>query len=307
VRDLLERTAVELADALRWQRKAIEDKQAHLGRALQAIRAAEKALDLGHPARPAILKHIIEVMDMQRDIELMKQYYSEEAWERRRRYYEQGPAEEWQALYREVRAVLGEDPASDKAQEVADRWLTLAVRSYTGDPDVQTDSMTAWMDREHWPPAMKRRIAEFNLEEVTEFIKQAAISSPKRYFSEQAWGTWIALRNRSPEELSRSWQARVDLFRDIESALGADPAGETAQALARRWMAQMDETSAGDPGVKAGLMKQWADRPHWPATLRWQVEGLHMMSSEQFEQAADFIDAAVAAGARAVNPELHRE
>jgi hypothetical protein len=54
-------------------------------------------------------------------------------------------------------------------------------------------------------------------------------------------------------------------------------------------------------------MKQWADRQHWPATLRWQVEGLHMMSSEQFEHAADFIDAAVAAGARAVKPELHRE
>ena len=51
VRDILKRTSVELADALRWQRQAIEDKQAHLGRALQAIRAAEKVLDLGHPAR----------------------------------------------------------------------------------------------------------------------------------------------------------------------------------------------------------------------------------------------------------------
>ena len=61
---------------------------------------------------------------------------------------------------------------------------------------------------------------------------------------------------------------------------------------------QIDETSAGDPGVKAGLMKQWADRRHWPATLWWQMEGLHRMSAEQFEQAADFIDAAVAAGAR---------
>ncbi len=38
-------------------------------------------------------------------------------------------------------------------------------------------------------------------------------------------------------------------------------------------MVQMDKTSAGDPGVKAGLMKRWADRQHWPATLRWQIEG----------------------------------
>ena len=84
VRDILKRTSVELADALRWQRKAIEDKRAHLGRALQAIGTAEKALDLGHPARSAILKRIIEVDDVQHDIELMKRYYSEEAWERRR-------------------------------------------------------------------------------------------------------------------------------------------------------------------------------------------------------------------------------
>jgi hypothetical protein len=29
---MLKGTSVELADALRWQRQAIEDKQAHLGR-----------------------------------------------------------------------------------------------------------------------------------------------------------------------------------------------------------------------------------------------------------------------------------
>src|ERR1700680_776478 len=187
IRAILERTTLEWAEALRWQRKAIEDKQAHLGRALQAIRAAEHAVDSGQPADPAILKRIIEVINVQHDIELMKKYYSEEAWERRRRYYEEGPSAEWRALYRDVHALIGTDPGSDQAQEVADRWLTLGVRSYTGDPDVQTDSMTAWMDREHWPAALKRRIMEFNLEEVTAFIEQAAISSRKRYFSEQAW------------------------------------------------------------------------------------------------------------------------
>src|SRR6202040_2616689 len=103
-----------------------------------------------------------------------------------------------QELYRDVHALIGTDPGSDQAQEVADRWLALGVRSYTGDPDVQTDSMTAWMDREHWPPGMKRRIAAFNLEEVTAFIKQAAISSSKKYFSEEAWATYVALRDRSP-------------------------------------------------------------------------------------------------------------
>jgi len=247
------------------------------------------------------------VINVQHDIELMKKYYSEEAWERRRRYSAEGPSAEWQALYREVGALIGTDPGSDQAQDVADRWLALAVRSYAGDPDVQTDSMTAWMDREHWPPAMKRRIAEFKLEEVTAFIKQAATSSPKQYFSEEAWATYVVLRDRSPEEVSRSWQARVDLFRDAESTLGEDPAGEPAQALAARWRAHMDDKSGGNPGVKAGLIKQWADRQHWSATLRWQMVGLSMMSDERFDKAADFIDAAVAADARGLKPELHED
>jgi DNA-binding transcriptional MerR regulator len=292
VRAILERTSLELAEALRWQRQAIEDKQAQLGRALQAIRAAEHAVNSGQPADPKTLKRIIEVINVQHDMELMKKYYSEEAWERRRRYYEEGPSVEWQELYRDVHRLIGTDPGSDQAQEVADRWLALSVRSYTGDPDVQTDSMAAWMDREHWPPGMKRRIAEYNLEEITAFIHQAALSSPKKYFSEEAWAKYVVLRDRSPEDVSRSWQARVDLFRDVESALGEDPGGELAQTLAARWRAQLDDTSGGDPGVKAGLMKKWADRPRWPATLRWQMAGLSMMSDERFDRAADFIDAA---------------
>ena len=257
VRAILERTTLELAEALRWQRKAIEDKQAHLGRALQAIRAAEHAVDSGQPVDPAILKRIIEVINVQHDIELMKRYYSDEAWERRRRYYEEGPSAEWQALYGEVRALIGTDPGSDQAQEVADRWLALAVRSYTGDPDVQTDSMTAWMDREHWPPAMKRRIAAFNLEEVTAFIKQAAISSPKKYFSEEAWARYVALRDRSPEEVSRSWQARVDLFRDAgvdarrrsRWRTGAGARGALASADGRHERGQPRRQSGADEAV----------------------------------------------------------
>ena len=74
---------------------AREEKQALLTRAIRAIRAAEETFERGKPADPAILKKIIEVVNMQDSIELMKKYYSEEAWERRRRYYENGPGPEW--------------------------------------------------------------------------------------------------------------------------------------------------------------------------------------------------------------------
>ena len=234
---------------------------------------------------------------MQDDLEAMKQYYgTNEAWERRRKYYEEGPSREWQELYRAVSAVLGEDPGSERAQSVAERWLALSMRSYAGDPDAQVDSTTAWMGREHWPAAFRERIAQYNLEEITEFIKQTALCSRKRYFNEESWAKWQALRRQSAERFSASWQATANLFRDLEAALGEDPGGDRAQALAARWTAQMDDASGGDPGIKTALLKAWSDRRHWPATLRCQMEALHMMSFERFERAADFVDKALAAG-----------
>lgn len=299
IKAVLERTSLELPDALRMQRKAIEERQGLLTRAIRAIRAAEESIKPGQPADPAILKKIIEVVNMQEAVELMKKYYSEEAWERHRRYYENGPAAEWLELFRDANALLGEDPGSPEAQALADRWLKLSVRAYSGDPEVQTDSPTAWMDRENWPPPMKRRITEFNLEEVSTFIKTVAVSGRKRYFSEAAWTRFVELRKRILNDtaaVSCRWQAKVDLFRDVEAVLNEDPGGEKGQGLAQRWIAQLEDESSGDAEIKAGLVKAWADRQNWPATVRWYMEGIFMMTGERFDKAADFIDRTIAAG-----------
>jgi DNA-binding transcriptional MerR regulator len=284
--------AGQLPDALRLQRRALEEKHALLGRAIQAIRAAEESLESGQPADIAILKKIIQVIDMQDGIAVMKKYYSEEAWERHRRYYEEGPSPEWRQLYCDTEAVFGTDPGSAPAQELVERWFELSRRAYYGDPEVQTDSPTAWMDREHWPPVMKQRMAEFKVEEATAFIKLAALSSRKKYFSEGAWAKLMKLREQSVEDHSRQWQARVGLFLDIEKALLRDPAGEIGQALVARWRAQLDEASGGDAEIKNALLHGWTNRGNWPPSVRWQVEALHMMSFERFEKCADFLDRA---------------
>jgi len=227
---------------------------------------------------------------MQNEIDVMKKYYAtDEAWEKRRRFVEQGPSREWRDLYRDVAAALGEDPAGEVAQALADRWLKLGLRGLRGEPEFQTDSPTAWMDREHWPPFMKRRIAEFKLEEVYRYISQVVLSSRKKYFSEQGWIKFKDIR-KDPGQYSVIWQSRVDLFREAESCLGEDAASEKSQALAVRWTAHMDAASNGNPEVEAGLRKAWADRQNWTATLRYLEEGLSMMAGEQFDKVADFID-----------------
>jgi thioredoxin len=295
IRIVLDRAALELPDALRLQRRALQEKRALLDRAIRAIQAAEESLEPGKPADPAILKKLIEVIDMQDSIEVMKKYYgTEESWERHKRYYEEGPSQEWRDLYRDVAAILDRDPGCEEAQALLERWFALGKRAYQGDPDVQIDSPTAWMDRANWPPAMKQRIAEFKLEEVTEFLKRAALATRKKYFSEEAWAKVEELRKTEQGDASRRWQARVDLFRDIEAALGEDPQSEKAQALAARWMAQLDKATGGNAEIKAGMLRGWKLRQGWPESHRHQVEALHGMSFDRFLKCADFIEQALA-------------
>jgi len=110
-------------------------------------------------------------------------------------------------------------------------------------------------------------------------------------FNEEAWAK-VREAGKNPRVMSAAWQRQVNLFRDIETCLGEDPAVEKAQELARRWIAHIEATSLGDPAVQAGLMKGWADRPNWTATRRWLEEGLSMLTGERFDRAADFIDKA---------------
>ena len=135
------------------------------------------------------------------------------------------------ALYADIAGCLGTDPATDEAQALADRWLRLSIKSAAGVPEAQTDSMTAWMNREQWPPVMKQRLAQFQLEDVTEFIKHAVIAAPKSYFSEQAWASYRALKSRPLEERSRAWQAKVDLFRDVAKTLNSHHARDDSFPL----------------------------------------------------------------------------
>jgi len=79
------------------------------------------------------------------------------------------------------------------------------------------------MDREHWPETMKARLAEFRLEEISELMRQAALSARKKYFSETAWNKVVEMRRRHGQLMPPTWQAHVDLFRAGEAALAEDP------------------------------------------------------------------------------------
>jgi len=72
----------------------------------------------------------------------------------------------------------------------------------------------------------------------------------------------------NPELQAQVTQQWTALVADVTAALGEDPAGPAAQALAARWRALVAGFTGGDPDVQKGLNKMWADKANWPADER---------------------------------------
>lgn len=186
IKTLLDRDNLELAEALPRQRLVLEAKRRLIDRAIHAIKDAERTLADGQRPGAAILKQIIEVIEMQDKPMWAEKYYSEEARAKiDARNKEWDPAlneqvaRQWTELFRDVEASLGDDPASEKAQALAARWKTL-VESFTGGDREVTEGLTAlWKDKANWPAPAKQQMAPFSNPKVWEFIQRAFAAGKK--------------------------------------------------------------------------------------------------------------------------------
>jgi len=276
IKVVLDRATLELPDSLRLQRQALEEKQKLLARAMRAIVAAEKALDSGKNSNPAILKRLIEVINMQSEVDAIKKYYSEEAWSKVGPRYEGEFSQEWIDLYRDLEAALGEDPASEKVQALVARWKALTI----DDPEVREGFYKAWADRNNWPAALQQRIVEQHIDKIAPFIGQAMTAYRKKYYSDEAWAR---LMQRPEEERTQLWAAWIALFKEVAAVLDEDPAGDKAQELCAKWAELAERTSGGDPEVKVGKIKEWRDHENWPESAKQSI------SSYRLEEVIDFI------------------
>jgi MerR family transcriptional regulator, thiopeptide resistance regulator len=226
---ILDQAGVTLPQALRMQRSVLEDKRLTLDRLIRAIQDAEQALTSDRAAEAAAWKRIIEVIAMQNDVEAMRKYYSEEAWLKRKSHYEQWPSADFENLFREIGAALGEDPAGEKAQALTLRWKQVLNVAVTGDPEVQAGALAAWNDREHWPAAMREKVQELKIAEAVEFLAQTMAASWKKYIATDEWKN-LPEQWRRPTEPWNRWVLRAQM------ALEEEPPGENARALVLRTM-----------------------------------------------------------------------
>lgn len=112
---------------------------------------------------------------------------------------------------------------------------------------------------------------------------QNHLQTMKRYYSDLAWEKLRRMRQQQSQEqqksLSEAWRK---LFREAESLLNEDPAGEKVQALCSRWSQLWRITTGGDADVSAGMLSAWADRANWPAELQRDLERFDLRAVGDF-------------------------
>jgi DNA-binding transcriptional MerR regulator len=285
IKTLLGRDALPLAQALRLQRLALQDKRTVIDRAIAAIERAEADIVSGELS--VVMKTLIEVIAVENSVDALKKYFAEESWPKWRRYLEQWPSPEWQDLFRDAEAALGSDPASDEAQALVERWKALVLADVAGDADGRAGMMQALAARREWPSPLQERFSQFNLDAINRFVNEAA------------WARWDGDRQKSgfaPLQVpGTTTRDRRQLFDDIEASLDSDPASAHAQALITRWEALMDRDAGNDAAARASMFDAWSRRRGWPLGMRQWVAGLYGATLERWERYADFIDASRAA------------
>jgi MerR family transcriptional regulator, thiopeptide resistance regulator len=177
IRGLLEADA-QLAQALQRQQVVLAEKRRHLDRAVVAIQNAQRCFDLRQEPDWNLLKYIVQEIEMQNSVDWTKKYYSPEAQEKveaRKTLWspelQERVSREWSALFAEVQAALGEDPAGAKAQELAARWKKLVGEFTGGDPQIQQGLNAMYPDQNEWPA--ETRSAYAIKPEIMEFIMKA--------------------------------------------------------------------------------------------------------------------------------------
>ena len=134
IRELLDRGPSDLEARLRRQREVLEERRRRLDAAVSAVREAERVVAAGEDPVQALAR-IIEVIEMQKNWDWVKDYYTEEQLADLASRWSpevQAKAErDWADLIADIKEALGEDPAGERAQALAARWADL-INQFTG-------------------------------------------------------------------------------------------------------------------------------------------------------------------------------
>jgi hypothetical protein len=266
------------------QRTVLEEKRLLLDCAIRAIANAETILQSGEPAGAAVLKKIIEAIEMQTvtqdATEFMKNYYRGEAWVRFQARHRDWPSQDWKDLFHDVQTGRKEDPANPRVQALAARWRALRLSDCGGDPKVHWGLIKAWADRPYWPDAVREQFSGFDLPDISQFIASAFAAYRLKHYGDIVW-----VRELEPftiEEKERLPLASVDLYFKIDEVRDEDPLRENGQALAARWMELIESRTGGHPDMRGSYESYTRWMNDWPSAIHERIKTLSMEKISEF-------------------------
>jgi len=173
IKNILDRESLPLTAALRLQRNILAEKRRQLDSAIVAIEKVEQALISNGEPDWESFANIIEVINMQSNMEWVKKYYTEEQLQslaaRWSPELQEKASRDWAQLIKEVEASLGEDPASERVQALANRWAELIEAFTGGDSGIEQSLRNLYADQSNWPSTFEKSCSS----EAGVFIAQA--------------------------------------------------------------------------------------------------------------------------------------
>jgi DNA-binding transcriptional MerR regulator len=185
IKEILDRSGFELAEAIRFQLKLLVEKRHQLDLAVEALERVEGILSAGKEPDWESFAKIVEVVSMQNKMEWAQQYYSSEAREaiaeRMKIWTPELQAEvdqQWAALIKDVETAISEsvDPASARGQALGTRSRELVAGFTGGNPAIAEGLNKLYADQANWPSDFKKPYSD----EVSAFFRAAMAASQKQ-------------------------------------------------------------------------------------------------------------------------------
>jgi MerR family transcriptional regulator, thiopeptide resistance regulator len=188
IKPLLRRNPIDLSSALRAQGALLEQRKGLLERAITAIGQAEATLQTGGDVDSGVFRHIIEVIEMQNKSEEWNQKYDTLVQGKIERLKSMSPEAkaqlqmQWTNLFTDVERALNEEPASARAQELAERWVKLLgafiPQGATLDPQVLKNYGAAHQPAGEWPAGVRQPEGPLADKRIWDFMQRALAVRP---------------------------------------------------------------------------------------------------------------------------------
>ncbi|PKL75429.1 MAG: hypothetical protein CVV27_15410 [Candidatus Melainabacteria bacterium HGW-Melainabacteria-1] len=181
IQRILAEPGYELRHCLRQQRRSLQQRIKELHSAVEALELIERQLDSACSPEPDLIFKMMEVIQMKQSQDWMEQYYTPEQLEafKARQAADPGEAERgtqaWMDLFAEIRAHIGQDPASAEVQALLpdwqQRWQGLIQGFTGGDAGVSKGLNQLYANIEQAPPQFRQWYEQWA--DVREFMDQA--------------------------------------------------------------------------------------------------------------------------------------